>query len=110
MKIDITTKNITLDGPLEVFINEKIGTLKRYSGKIGDTATAYVEIGKPSKHHKKGLVFYAEANMNVNGTSVRAQAWHNDLRAAIVDVKDGLKIELAKLKEKKKDSARKPRV
>jgi ribosomal subunit interface protein len=101
MKIDITTKNIELDNPLRVFIEEKIGGLEHV---IGDsTAEARVEIGKPSKHHQSGPVFYAEANIKLGGTLLRAEKQHEDLRAAIVDVKDALQIQIAKFKEKHRD-------
>jgi len=32
MKLIITTKNISLDGPLEVFIEDKIGGLEKFLG------------------------------------------------------------------------------
>lgn len=107
MKIDITTKNITLDEPLKVFIDDKIGSLERYLGQ--GPVSARIEIGKPSHHHKKGLVFYAEANLKAGSKVMRAQIYHHDLRAAIVNVKDALKIEIKKFKEKRKDLSRKPK-
>lgn len=107
MKIDIATKNITLDDALEVFIQDRIGSLEKFLGKGTENAEARVEIGKPSRHHKKGLVFYAEANLKVGKQLLRAQAYHNDLRAAIVDVKEGLKVEMTKFTKKRKDLERK---
>ena len=68
MKIDITTKNITLDEALEVFIEDKIGSLEKYL----KGSNARVEIGKPSKHHKSGPIFYAEVNLASKGNLLRA--------------------------------------
>ena len=50
MKIDIVTKNISLEEPLENFVREKIGGLDKLIGN--DKSEARVEIGKPSQHHK----------------------------------------------------------
>lgn len=101
MKIDITTKNIELDNPLRVFIEDKIGGLEHLIGHEG--ATARVEIGKPSRHHRTGPVFYAEANLAMGSTILRAQAEHSDLRAAITNVKEALQIQIAKFKETHRD-------
>ena len=98
MTIDIATKNITLDEPLRVFIEDKIGGLEKYLKNA--PASARVEIGKPSRHHRSGFVFYAEGNLKVGGRLLRAHIYHNDLRAAIVDVKDDLKNQIKKFKEK----------
>lgn len=108
MNIDITTKNIDLDEPLRVFVNEKIGGLEKYIGSGNGAVEVRVEIGKSTEHHRNGLVFYAEANMKIGGRLLRGQAYHNDLRAAIVDVKEALKIEINKFKEKRKDLSRTP--
>lgn len=108
MKIDIVTKNITLDRPLEIFVTGKMNDLEKLLGKNPGPVEARVEIGKPSRHHRTGPVFYAEVNLKISGRLLRADAYHDDLRAAIVDVKDDLKAEIKKFKEKKKDLARKP--
>ena len=105
MPIDIFCKNITLDGPLRVFIEEKIGGLARHvkDGKVH----ARVEIGKPSRHHRKGSIFYAEANLKFGARILRAQVLHDDLRAAITKGRDDLQIQIQKFKEKRTDLSRK---
>ena len=107
MRINITTKNITLDGPLKVFIEQKIGTLEKFIHK--GPISAMVEIGKPSRHHKTGPVFYAEVNLKVGGALLRGEGTHKDLRTAIDEARDELHIQIQKLKEKKKDLLRKPK-
>lgn len=105
MSINIITKNITLDRPLEVFVKEKIGALEKYL-KGGQTIEARVEIGKPSKHHRSGAIFYAEANLNIGGILLRATSQQKDLRKAIVDVKNELQGQIKKFKEKHATSSR----
>ncbi|MBI2062550.1 MAG: ribosome-associated translation inhibitor RaiA [Candidatus Yanofskybacteria bacterium] len=106
MKIDISTKNITLDEPLRFFIEEKIGGLDKLIGN--STGQAKVEIGMPSKHHRSGEVFSAEVNLSLGGKLLRATCIHEDLRNAIVDVKDELQAQIKKFKEKRTDLARQP--
>ena len=107
MKIDITTKNIELDNPLRVFVEEKIGGLEHFLQDSGEVS-ARVEIGKPSQHHQSGPIFYAEVNLTISGHLLRAEAQHEDLRSAIVDVKDALQTQIKKFKEKPTDLSRQP--
>jgi len=104
MKININTKNITLDEPLRIFIEEKIGGLDHLIGN--DKGQAKIEIGMPSKHHRSGDIFSAEVNLSLGGTLLRATCNHEDLRNAIVDVKDELQAQIKKFKEKRMDLSR----
>jgi len=104
MGIDIFSKNIELNDPLRVFIEEKIGTLMKYLK--GDGIGIRVEVSRPSKHHRSGDVFYAEANIKMGGKLIRATAENRDLHTAVTEVRDELQIQLKKLKDKKLSSRR----
>jgi len=105
MKIELHGKNMSLDEPLKVFVNDRIGGLDKVIGN--DKSTARVEIGLPSKHHRSGKVFYAEVNLSVGGNLFRASCEHEDLRNAIVDVKNELQVQITKFKGKRTDLSRK---
>ena len=104
MKIIISTKNILLDSALETFIQDKIGGLDHLVGN--SDGEARVEIGKPSQHHQSGPVFYAEVNLKLGGALLRATCQHEDLRNAIVDVKNELQVQIKKFKDKRTDFER----
>lgn len=108
MKIVISTKNISLDEPLEVFIRDKIGGLEKFLKDPNDLIEVRVEIGKPSRHHRSGRIYYAEVNLKMGGQLLRATCQHEDLRNAIVDVKNELQDQIKKFKGKKTDLARRP--
>src|SRR3989344_7142741 len=108
MKIIISTKNISLDDPLRIFVEEKIGGLEKFNKDSSNLIEARVEIGKPSKHHRSGRIFYAEVNLKIGSKLLRATCQHEDLRNAIVDVKNELQKQISKFKEKRSDLARKP--
>ncbi len=107
MKIVISTKNISLDGALDAFIQDKIGGLEKFIKDPNNLVETRVEIGKPSKHHRSGRIYYAEVNLKAGGKLLRATCQHEDLRNAIVDVKDELQQQIRKLKGKTTDLSRK---
>lgn len=107
MKIILSGKNITLDEPLKVFVEEKIGGLGKLLGE--GPIEARVEIGLPSKHHRSGRIYYAEVNLKIGGKLLRATCQHEDMRNAIVDVKNELQRQIKKFKDKRKDLSRGPK-
>ena len=69
-----------------------------------DVVLLDVEVAKTTQHHNKGNVFYAEANLQIpNAPLLRIEETNEDLHMAIVKVKDRLKNELSKLKDKLAD-------
>lgn len=113
MKIVIKTKNIKLNKALEDYIQEKFGSLDKFSkifysdtyfnhffGKGKPRVEAWVEIGKTTLHHRKGPFFYAECQMRFPKRSLRSTAEAEDLKLAITEVKDELQRQLKQYKEK----------
>lgn len=109
MRIVIKTTNITLSFALRTFIEEKIGGLEKFLEDIlkkidvfdgrKPRAEAFVEVGKPSRHHQQGKVFYVECQIPLPQKGVRAEAEAKDLRLAINEVKDELQRQLKRYKE-----------
>jgi len=103
LKLNIKATNIKLDDPLYQYISEKIGTLDKFIEGTDSTVQAWVEVGRPSRHHKKGPEkFYAEVNIRLPGKRrfLRSEAIQGDLRLAIDEVKDELQRELKEYKDK----------
>ncbi len=110
MKIIVQAMNFKLDAALSSFIDDKIGDLEKALGSADDESTeARVEIGKPSGHHKKGDVFYAEVNLKVPGKLLRATSENWDVRLAITEVKDELQRQIRRYKEKVRAKSRRPK-
>jgi len=113
MKIVIKTKNIKLTPALKEWVEERINSLEKLSeifqkdvyydgffGKGKPRVEAWVEIGKETRHHKKGPFFFAECQMRFPKKSLRSEAFSKDLRQAITEVKDELQRQLKQYKEK----------
>lgn len=84
------------------YAKNKIGSLEKFilnTEKQGE-AVVIVEIARTTKHHHQGEVYYAEANLNLGGTMLRAEYIDEDIRSAIDKMKDVLKLEIKKHKEK----------
>lgn len=114
MKIVIKTKNIELSQALRDWIRIKLEPLEKFErifqekywdhffGKGKPRVEVWVEIGRETRHHKKGPVFRAEAQMRLPGKSIRSEAVSENLRAAITEVRDELQREIKEYKEKKR--------
>lgn len=97
LKLNIKTTNIKLDDALYEYIYEKIGTLDKFIEDIDGSVQAWVEVGRPSKHHRTGEnEFYTEVDIRLPGKGkvVRSESRQKDLRLAIDEVKDELQREL----------------
>ena len=97
MDINIKTKNITLNSALKEFTEDKIKSLEKFLGNT-ELLLAEVELCK-LEHGYKGNVFRAEAQIQVKGKLLRAESTMDDLRKAIVDVKDSLQVQIKKYRE-----------
>lgn len=106
MKILIRTKNLELTEKLKSFIEEKIGSLKKFINVFkkqedkNTLAEVFFEIEKESKHHNKGEVFRSEAMILLPGKKIMAESAGDDLLLTVVEIKDKLQQEIKKYKEK----------
>jgi len=102
MKINIKTKNLELTDPLRVYVEEKIGALKRYLKRYEEDRNVIVdvEVSRPSKHHNKGDVYYAEINLDLREELLRVSVEDHDARLAISQAKDKMQRAIIDYKEK----------
>ena len=102
MKIDITATKLDLTPSIKKYVSEKLAILGRMVApheKEGER-TVFVEIARSTKHHKHGDVFYAEATLGFPGKTIRAEHFDSDIRIAISEMRDILREEIKKYKEK----------
>ncbi|MEK7089361.1 MAG: ribosome-associated translation inhibitor RaiA [Patescibacteria group bacterium] len=101
MKIDISCSNVDLTPAFAEYIEEKIGScgdvVKRFE-KSRDLIL-FFKMVRTTKH-QHGDVFVAEAMIQLPGKTIHAKATGSDARAVVDDIKDELKIELRKQKER----------
>lgn len=101
MRITTKATNFSLTPSLNDHIENSLGSLKKLVRSFGDEIETRVEIGRSSFHHKKGEVFFAEVNLRLGKNSLRSRSEAIDVYSAIDLVKDELRNEILRLKEKK---------
>ena len=109
MNITIVAKKLDLTPSIKKFIEDKFGSLARMTSSFEKEGRldCFVEISRTTRHHKSGEVFYTEATMRLPGKTLRAEASDLDIRIAIDGVKDTLKAEIKKYKEKTDEKRKK---
>ena len=100
MKVNIKATNAKLNPQAREIIEEKMMGLMKYYGNIIE---ANVEVGITTFHHQKGDIYRAEATLVVPKTTLRAEAETDDIAKSMNEVRDKLKIELVKYKEKSQE-------
>ena len=97
MQVNIKATKAKLAPEAQEIISEEINGLAKYCDCI---IKAEVEVGVTTFHHQKGDIYRAEVNLEVPGKILRAEAETDDITKSMNEVKDKLKIELVKYKEK----------
>lgn len=101
MKINIK-KTTDLTPSLEIYIEEKLAPLAKFLQKFDETGEAeiWLEISRTTRHHRKGEVFLAAADLRLPHKILRAEEYAEDIRKAIDQAKDTLRLEIEKYKTK----------
>jgi len=97
MTINIQCSNIESSEALKEYTETKLLTLTKFFDNIQKIDA---DIGVRDHHHNKGKKYYAEVNVYIPGKIVRVAKDTEELYKAIDKVKDHLKVELQKIKEK----------
>lgn len=100
MRTIIKGKQTDLTPVIRAYIEAKIiGPATRIVGK-GD-ALLEVELSRASRHHRKGNVWWAEANLKIGKTLIRAEEEGEDPHAVIDNLENELLREIKSFKGKK---------
>lgn len=105
MRIQIKATGFEMTPSLQLFVEEKIMGLEKYVSRWdeGDGVIVRVEVAKTTNHHQKGLIFRAEANLDLPKQVIRVEETNEDMHKAVEAMKDSLKTEILKVKEKAAD-------
>src|SRR5689334_13398540 len=102
MKHNIKTLDMQLTPAISAYLEKRIAHLDKFiDGSIAESLMCYVELGKSTRHHKKGDFFKTELTVNTGGKSFRAEAEESDLYASIDVATDEMAEELKSFKDKK---------
>ncbi len=105
MRIQIKAKGFEMTASLQQFIEDKMMSLEKYVSRWdeSDGVIMRIEVAKTTNHHQKGPIFYAEANLDLPKHMLRVEETNEDMHTAIDALKDRMKTEVLKVKEKAAD-------
>ena len=101
MKIEIYTKEIELTDEIREYIESKINSLNNILGKSDEERRCDFRIGKNSKSHLKGKIYFAEARVETPNKAYGAEAKAESLNEAIDKLKDEIAKKIRRNKDKK---------
>ncbi len=110
MEIKIKYTNIEPTPALESYIAAKISALEKFlegsfekGNGFGEPLVISIEVGKASRHHKKGKNWRAEFQIKLPRKTIRAVSENYTLKTAIDEAKMEMKHLLVERKEKLKE-------
>lgn len=100
MRTNIHANGTTLTPALREYVEEKI-VASLTPLVVGDeSAMLDVELELTTRHHKKGDVWRAEANLSIGGQMIRTEHTAEDIHTAIDVVEEDIVRETKKFKDK----------
>ena len=103
MRVVLKQKNLAFTPAIREYADKKLVTpVRRLVGRgaADELVILEIEIARTTTHQRKGLVYYAEANVSWGKKLIRVEAQDQDIYAAIDALKDELEGRLKSLKEK----------
>src|SRR3989344_3929000 len=112
MELHVKATQLDLTPSINTYLKDKIGSLAKFLKEWDKEGVAevWVEIGRTTKHHHKGPVFRAEADIHLPKKVLRAEHEDWDVRIAIDKVREKLHREISTYKEKTKTLQRKAKI
>lgn len=98
MNLTLKGTNLELSQALKMYVAEKIIGLEKYGG---DISLAKIELERTTRHHQKGNVWRAEAQLRTKMGMLRADAVAAEMYQAIDKLRNELKRQLQATKGKR---------
>lgn len=100
MKINITAVRMDLTPSISEYVDKKILSLDKMVPPEDTSALVHVEVGRETKHHQQGEIFFAKAQMHVAGADIMGEERAETLYAAIDMLRDELVTQLTGYKDR----------
>lgn len=101
MRVNIKATEITLIDSLRGYLDKKLKSLRKLINLDDPAVMIDVEVGRTTRHHHSGEIFFAEMNIHRGKESFRAVSYGENLHAAIDEMHDAIARELTSHKGKK---------
>ena len=101
MRLNFKATNLTVTNETRAYLDKKLQSLEKLLDFDDEAVIVDVELGRTTRHHQSGDVFFAEINIHRGKESFRAVADRPDLMSAIDGMRDSMARELSAGKEKR---------
>ena len=97
--------NMDMTDAIRAHVENRVESLSKLCEEFDPADEMRVEVGKSSKHHAKGPYFFAEMQLAVPRTTLRAMVEAEDLYEAVDTARDQIRRQLTDYKEKLDDKS-----
>jgi len=102
MRLNLKATNISLNEDIRSYLEKRLTSLGKLIDMDDPVVLIDVELGRTTKHHQSGDIFFAEINIHRRKEAFRAVSNRGDLNSAIDDMHDEIAGELLSWKGRKK--------
>jgi len=106
MQYDLKAKTISITPAIRAAVAKAMASLGAKVNRFGTSVDGEVEVGKVTRHHKKGDFFRAEIHVRLPGKLVYAASENDDLYVSINAARKEAEKQIASYKGAKAKSAR----
>ena len=100
MRLNLKATNIVLEGTVREYLEKRLASLEKLINFEDPSVMIDVELGRTTKHHQSGDIFFAEINIHRGKETFRAVSEKSDIRSAIDDMQSLIGRELSSRKGK----------
>ena len=106
MRITIKGTGIELSPEITDYVEKRLESIFKFEDSSDPSSRCEVEVGRTTRHHQSGDIYYAEVNLHIPGENLRATEEAATLNAAVDAVKDEIQRELRQLKGRRQHFVR----
>ncbi|MDO8620170.1 MAG: HPF/RaiA family ribosome-associated protein [bacterium] len=100
MRLNLKATNITLTSDIREYLEKRLQSLDKLVSFDDPAVMVDVELGRTTRHHQNGDIFFAEINIHKGKETFRSVSDRPDILSAIDDMRDEIAGELSARKGK----------
>ena len=106
MRVNIKATNIELNDVIRDYLDKRLRSLDKLIDTDDSSVLVDIELGRTTRHHQRGDIFFAEINGNQWKKTFRVVSESSDILSAIDAMRDGIAGELSSRKGKLRSLSR----
>ena len=100
MRLNLKATNITITDDVRAYLEKRLQSLDKLISLEDPSVMIDVELGRTTRHHQSGDIFFAEINIHKGKETFRSVSDRPDLQSAIDDMREEIARELSTRKGK----------